>query len=224
MPSRLPRLRLVTGFGPPLTAVVRRRLGVRPPVTLAAVAVLVLSLGAAMALVRPGAGAAGEPLVHRGSPVFNVLASEAMRPAEPRPGELVRLVGSTRRVSAVVTVRPLPLPSFRGDVPHALLPVVASRHRDALRERVPGFALREEGRARVNDAPGYEVGFEGRGPGRRLVGSDVLLVPDDVTTAGAVLISLRREVRGSGAGAPARELSTAGRSAFRSFRYGTERG
>jgi hypothetical protein len=222
VPARQVPLR--PGFGPPLTAVAHRRLGVPAPVTLAAVAALVLAAGAAMAFVRTGAGEVGEPLVHRGSPVFNVLASDAMRPAEPRPGELLRLEGATRRASAVVTVRPLALPPFRGDVPHALLPVVASRHRDALRARVPGFALREEGRARVNDAPGYEVAFGGRAPGGRLVGSDVLLVPDGVTTAGAVLLSLRREVRGDARGARARQLSAAARSAFRSFRYGEDRG
>jgi hypothetical protein len=208
-------------YGPPLTVLLRKR-GVPAALTIAVVVALVVVGGLVMLLVRPGDD--GEQLVHEGEPVFNVLyRADDLRPVEPRPGELLRLEGETGRQTAEVTVRPLRLPSFGGDISHALLPTFASGHIDRLREQLPGFRLMSEGRARVNDAPGYEVVFEAGAPGDLTQGSDVLLVPSEDETAGAVLISLRRHVTGR-LGGPAHELTASARKAFRSFRYGRDRG
>jgi len=49
-----------------------------------------------------------------------------------------------------------------------------------------------EHRARVDDAPGYEVRFRSGST----FGSDLLLVPGDDEERGALLVSLRRDVRG----------------------------
>jgi hypothetical protein len=208
-------------YGPPLTVLLRERAGVPAALTIALVVALVAIGALVMLLVRPGDE--GTQLVHEGEPVFNVLyRTEDLRRAPPRAGELMRLEGSTGRQSAAITVRPLTLPAFRGDVSHALLPVFASDHIERLRERLPGFRLVSEGRARVNDAPGYEVVFRFGAPGDLTYGSDVLLVPGEDETDGAVVISLRRHVTGR-LGAPAHELTASARKAYRSFRYGRDR-
>jgi hypothetical protein len=208
-------------YGPTLPALLRGRLPA--PVTIALVAALVALAGLAAAVVRPG-GDEGDQLIHEGEPVFNVLyASDALHLAAARPGELLRLEGRRGPQSVTVTVSPLALPAFEGDVSHAQLPVFASTHIEALRARLAGFELTEEGRARVNDAPGYEVSFSYGPQEARTFGSDVLVVPSEDDARGAVMISLRRQVTG-----PLREadhkFSATARKAFRSFRYGRDRG
>jgi hypothetical protein len=208
-------------YGPTLPALLRRRAGVPPRLTIAAVAAIVALVAAAMVAVRPGIEDA-EQHVHEGDPVFNVLyPSGAFRVADPRPGELLRLEGERGRQSVAITVRPLRLPPYRGDISHGLLPVYASGHIDRLRAGFPGFALVEDGRARINDAPGYEVTFSAG----RMFGSDVLLVPGEDDARGAVILSLRREVAGDGPLDEAdKAFSGLARKAFRSFRYGRDRG
>ena len=49
---------------------------------------------------------------------------------------------------------------------HGALPAFASEHIEELRAELPDFELVNEGRARVNGAPGYEVRFR-TGRGRR---------------------------------------------------------
>jgi hypothetical protein len=208
-------------FGPTLPALLRGR--IPAPVTIALVIALVALAGLAAVAVRPGADD-GDQLVHEGEPVFNVLYdSGALQRAPAQPGELLRLEGSRGPQSATVTVQPLALPAFAGDVSHAQLPVYASAHLDSLRQRYDGFQLIEQGRARVNDAPGYEVSFTYGTDGSRTFGSDVLVVPSEDESDGAVIISLRRQVTGT-LGEDDHEFSATARKAFRSFRYGRDRG
>jgi hypothetical protein len=210
-------------FGPTLPALLRSRAGLPAPVTIALVAVLVALAGLAAVAVRPGRDD-GDQLVFEGEPVFNVLyAPDALHRAAERPGELLRLEGTRGPQSVSVTVRPLALPAFDGDVSHAQLPVYATSHIDALRAGLDGFRLTGEGRARVNDAPGYEVTFTYGPPQARTFGSDVLVVPSEDDAAGAVLLSLRRQVTGPLDEAD-HEFSSLARKAFRSFRYGRDRG
>jgi hypothetical protein len=212
-------------FGPTLPALLRARRGVPERLTLALIAALVLLLGFVMVTVRAG-DEGGEQLVHEGAPVFNLLYDDAvLHEAEPRTGELVRLEGERGRQSVAVTVSPLSLPPFEGDIAHGLLPAYASGHVEDLAARLDGFELLEEGRARVNDAPGYEVTFRS-GPERApTFGSDVLVIPAEDDSRGAVVLSLRREFDGRPkVGEAGREFAATARSAFRSFRYGTDRG
>jgi hypothetical protein len=209
-------------FGPPLTALLRARAGVPAALTLALVAAVVMIGGLVALLVRPGSD--GTQLVHEGEPVFNVLYEpDALHRTAPRAGELLRLEGRRGNQAVAVTVRPLRLPAFDGDVSHALLPAFASGHVERLRAQLDGFQLQDEGRARVNDAPGYEVTFKSGDAGDVTYGSDVLLVPNEDETGGAVVISLRRHVTGR-LGKPAHELTANARKAYRSFRYGRDRG
>ena len=209
--------------GPPLPALLRRRFGIPGWVTLA-VAALVAALavaGIVSALTRPPSP--GRQVVHEGPPVFNLLHPPGtLRSTAPRGQELLRLEGRRGRLSAAVVVEPLELPPFEGDVTHGLLPSHANTFMAAQERRLPGFALLQEGRARVNNGVGYEFGFSGRDG--RVTGRQVLLVPDDPAEGrGFVLLSLRLE-RSGRLRKGDRGLAGIARKAYRSFRFGTERG
>lgn len=179
------------------------------------------ALLAAAALVAVAAGVLAtregkEHLVVRADPVFNVLydADRVRRVAE-RGEEVLRLEARRPGLRLEVTIRPLALEPYDGDVSSGLLPIVADGLRRTLETSVPGFDLVEEGRARVNDAPGYELAYRGDGD---LEGTDVLVVPGPEARAGYVL-----SFRVRGRPKADRELVKAAKSAFRSFRFGTER-
>jgi hypothetical protein len=179
-------------FQPTLPALMRRRTGWRERTIIAVLLLALLALIAGVVLVRPRVDRIGD-VVHRGEPAFTMqYRNDLFREAEPRAGELARIEGRRGRQSVTITVRPLELPAYEGDVAHALLPVYASRHIDDLAASVAGFELRAEHRARINDAPGYEVRFRSGST----FGSDLLLAPADDEEEGALLVSLRRDVRG----------------------------
>jgi hypothetical protein len=209
-------------FRPTLPAIVRGRTGLRERTTLALLAAAVVLVLLAVVVVRPRIDGVTQ-IVHRDQPVFNVLYDDgALHTVAPRQGELLRLEGRRGRMSAAVTVSPLRLPAQDGDVAHGLLPVYASTHIAALRARFDPFQLRFEGRARVNGAPGYEVRFRTGPRGRRAFQNDVLLVPEEDDARGAVVLSLRREIRGRTTFGPTEQaFSDTAAKAFHSFKYGT---
>jgi hypothetical protein len=212
------------GFGPTLPALLRRRLGV-PVFATVGVAVVIAAgamVGVLIALTRPPSP--GEKVIHHGKPVFNLLyPPEAMHVAKRHRGEYLRLEGRRGKLRVAVVARPLRLPAYRGDVTHGLLPVYADRYAEELRSR--GFSLREEGRARVNNAVGYEIGVQAVSPGRRDYGRDVLLTSDDDDAPGVLVLSLRQsKAGGAKLTKPQKALAAISRKAYRSFRFGTERG
>jgi hypothetical protein len=209
-------------FRPTLPAIVRRRTGLRERTTVALLAGAVVLGVLAVVVVRPAVDGVTQ-FVHRGDPVFNVLYDNgALHTVTPRSGELVRLEGRRGRVAVAITVQPLRLPAARGDVAHGLLPIAASVHVETLRARLDTFQLRFEGRSRINGAPGYEVRFRTGPPGRRAFQNDILLVPTEDDARGAVLLSLRREIRGRAViGEAEQPFSDTAAEAFRSFKYGT---
>ena len=146
-------------FEPTLPALVRRRFGVRERVTVGLVVGAVVLIAVAALVVRPRVDSVSK-LSYDGEPAFNLLyANRALHEADPRPGELTRLEGRRGRQSVTITVRPLALPPYEGDVAHGLLPVYASRHIESLAQELDRFRLLEEHRTRINGAPGYEVRF-----------------------------------------------------------------
>jgi hypothetical protein len=210
-------------YRPTLPALVRRRLGLPLWLTVAVVAALAALAGLAVVLVQPGRES-GEQLVHRGEPTFNLVYEDALRVVEPGPGELARLEGRRGRVAVAVTVSPLALPSYRGDAAHGLLPAFASGHIERLRATEPAFQLREQLRARVHDAPGYEIAFRSGPRVRRTFARDILLVPAEEQTRDAVILGYRQAVRGAKPLSKADQRWTlAARKALRSFAYGTGR-
>ena len=214
-------------FGPTLPGRLRERFGVPPVVTLAVAAVVAAAAVAAIILTLTRPAVWGERVIRRGPPVFNMIyPGGSMHVAEPGSGELLRLEGRRAGLEVSVTVKPLELPPFDGDVTHGLLPVYADRFVEAAKRGLPGLELAQEGRARVNNAVGYEVGYERVTSSERFTGRDVLLVPDDPEEGrGAVLLSLRNRKASGEKLVPAEKgLAYTARKAYRSFRFGTERG
>ena len=214
-------------FGPTLPGTLRARFGIPPVVTLAVAAVVAAAAVAAiiLALTRPAVW--GERVIRQGPPVFNMIyPGGSMRVADTGADELLRLEGRRGGLEVSVTVQPLELPRFDGDVTHGLLPVYADRFVDAQKRAMPGSELVQEGRARVNNAVGYEVGYERITSSERFTGRDVLLVPDDPAEGtAAVLLSLRqRKSSGEKLTPPERNLAYLARKAYRSFRFGPDRG
>jgi hypothetical protein len=211
-------------FAPTLPALLRRRFGVPPVVTLA-LALVACAVAVPIAIgAITGSNAAGTKTVHESAPVFNLLHPDSIRPVEPHAGELMRLEGRRRKLDVSIVVRPLKLPPYDGDVTHGLLPVYSHGFAEAQRRILPGFQLVEEGHVRVRNAVGYEIGFRAVRGGERTFGRDVLVIPDDPEEAkGLVTISLRQHKAGGPLTGREPGFAFAARKVYRSFRYGTDR-
>ena len=209
-------------FEPTLPALVRRRFGVRERTTIVLLLIGLAVLAAGLLLVRPRVDRISE-VVHRDAPAFTLqYRNDLLHSEQPRPGELARLEGRRGRQAVTITVRPLELPARDGDVAHAFLPVYASGHIERLAGELDDFQLRAEHRARVHDAPGYEVRFRTGPRGRYTYGSDLMLLPDEEQESGGLLLSLRREIRGRAKLSESEEeFADLATEAVRSVRFGT---
>jgi hypothetical protein len=198
----------------------------------ALVAVVVLALAAL--LLRSSDD--GVDYVQRSPIEFNFRYPATMQRVAPESGELVRL--ERRRNGLFLdsyAISPLRLPRHEGDVA-GLLPLFADGEIAALKRRFADFELAQEGKARINQVPGYEVVFRARLGDRRLYGRLVLLpepteevdpdAEETLETAGS-----RRGVRllllgtpASGAGKPT-DVGAGGqlKTPYRTFRFGTEK-
>jgi hypothetical protein len=213
---------LLPEYGPSLPALARRRFGWRERTTIALLIGFAVAVGLFVVVVRPRVDTATK-YVHHGQPVFNLLYNNTrLHRVTPQGDELVRLQGRRGRLTSTIAVAPLALPPASGDLAHGLLPVFAAAHIKDLAAQDPDFALRAEGRARVNGAPGYEVRFRTGAPGHRTYGNDLMILPSEREPSGALLVTARRAVAGTGKlGAREMSLDKATAKAYRSFTYGT---
>lgn len=182
-------------FGPTLPELVRARLGVPARLTVAAALglALVVAIVTYLAIVNDGE----TQYVHRQDPVFNlVYRPDILKPAEPQGAELVRLAARRGDLRITVAVEPLVLPTYDGHVPSGLLPVFADRRRRELASALDGFLLRDEGKARINSNPGYQLGFRAGPPDARIQGRDILLVPDEPRPRQGVILTYRQTSSG----------------------------
>jgi hypothetical protein len=208
-------------FGPTLPQLLRRRFGIRERVVTIA-AVSLVALVAVAALVRSYA-VAPRHLVYRAGPTFNLqYPAKTLHRMPPRTGELVRLEAHRGRLAASITVSPLHLPPYAGNVTSGLLPVYEHGYAERLRRSSPGFRLRDEGSARVNDVPGYQLGFGERPPGGITWGRDMLLVPGDEHVREGVVLELRQTKIGGPFTKRDQRLLDRVKKAFKSFRFGTD--
>lgn len=209
-------------YGPTLPAIARRRFGWRERTTITLLVAAAVLAGLGLLLVRPEVDGVTK-YVHHDRPVFNLLYDDgALHEVRPQAGELVRLEGRRGRLTVVIAVERLSLPPASGDVAHGLLPTYASEHIEELRTRLGSFALRAEGRARVNGAPGYEVRFRTGPSGHRTFGNDLMILPSEEEAGDALLVTARRTIDGRGkVGARESSLDDAAAKAYRSFKYGT---
>lgn len=206
-------------YGPSGPELIRRRWGARG-VRAAVAGVVLAALVLAVLIARAGDGIT--LLEHRSAPVFTLLypAGQLHRVA-PQPGELLRLTSHRGRLRMAVTVGRLRLPPYRGSVA-GVLPIYADRAIDRLAGELPAFQALTDGKARVNDAPGYQFGYRFGPPGHRTLGTDVFVVAKDGDREG-VLIRYRQANPPGGPAGPGRDLVKSTRSAFRSFRFGLDR-
>jgi hypothetical protein len=92
-----------------------------------------------------------------------------------------------------------------------------------LRERDPTFQIRDEGRSTVNDSPGYQVAYRTGTSGSYTYWREIFVVPDEEAPRKGVILTFQNR-RPNRIGARALDFTLTGRSAMRSFRFGTERG
>lgn len=209
-------------FGPTLPALLGAR-GVSRRAMIAGAAAVVLAAIGIVALARHLSHT--RHLVVRAPLAFNFTYDNSLvHPAKPHPGELARLEGTSgprRRV--VITARVVSLPPFDGDLVGGYLPVHAERRLAELQAAYPGLQVTDEGKARTNDAPGYQIGFlvrTGTQPLRRLFGRDVYALPEQQGSRVGILISLRQYLRGA-TKPPDLDWIRSTRTISRSFTFGT---
>lgn len=207
-------------YGPSGPELIRRRFGPRARRAIAVVAAVVVVILAVLIATRSGDGLT--TLEHRSAPVFTLLhPAGQVRRVSPGPGELVRLRSRRGALEITVTVSRLALPAYEGSV-SGFLPVYADRHVRALAAELPGFQARTDGKARVNDAPGYQIKYRAGTAQRPMTGIDILVVPEDGRRDGVVL-RYRQTNPPRALDAAGKDLVKASRKAFRSFRFGLDR-
>jgi hypothetical protein len=204
-----------TEYGPTAPELIRGRLSRRSRVAVLAVALLVVV--AVVVLLATRSDGLTE-LKHTSGPQFTLLYPPAqVHKVKPGPGEIVRFRSRRGKLRMLVAVRRLTLPAYQGSV-SGLLPVFADRQAAALARELPGFRLRTDGKARVNDAPGYQLRYRAG----RTQGTDVFVVPADGDRDG-VLLRFRQTNPPGGLSQPQKDLVKATKKAFRSFRFGLDR-
>lgn len=206
-------------YGPTLPQLLApRSLAIR--LAAAAAAVLILGGAAVIAITsRPDENAVlvREPIT------FNFVHGDEWEDARPA-GSLVALRHERDGLFLdAFAIREMRLPAYRGAV-SGTLPVYANGYVRTLRGRYAGFELVSEGRARINNAIGYEVTFRARAGARRLYGRHYMLVEEE--PAGrrqGVVLELTST---PAAGTPnVTEIGNHGalKQPLRSFRFGEER-
>jgi hypothetical protein len=204
-----------------MPALLRRRFGIRERVT-TAVAIAVAGVVTAAALA--GVLLTGpRQLTYRAGPTFNLqYDGDVLHRVAPLGDELVRLESHRGVLAASITVSPLRLPAYRGNVTSGLLPVYVDRFERELTSSTSRFVEHDEGSARVNDGQGYQFGFQSGPAGLPTWGRDILLVPGDEGVTEGVVLQLRQTKAGA---FTKRDQGFLGhvRKAFWSFNFGTDR-
>jgi hypothetical protein len=159
---------------------------------------------------------------HHGEPAFSVLYKAKVVHRRPGPGLASFSVARGGMRGSLVVVR-YALPDYTGDLAGAV-PIVAEHRARDLARRYDGFRLTADNRARLHDAPGYELGFSFRTTTGVGEGTDLILVPPDVAhPRDGVLVSYRLTKPAGPQPLRIRRAAQALRSAFRSFEFGTDR-
>jgi hypothetical protein len=192
-------------------------------VRVAAAAAAVLVVVVLVAGLLGGAASTGEThVVVRDRPAFNLRYGALER--VPADGGATLALEARRGDLFLQSFRvvPMTLRPYKG-VPSGELPVVAEELKQRLARRFADFSLLEEGRARINEQPGYEVVFSAHSEeGRRLYGRWVMVVPDTPGAREGVTLEL---LGTPAAGIPnADQIGDEGqlKLPMRSFRFGTE--
>lgn len=162
-------------FGPTLPEMLGPRVRALPrPARLALAAGAAVLVLLVIVLVATRGGGVQTTQVNGTAAPFNVQYAAPLHRTAPRAGEALRLE-TTDGLSSFV-VRPLLVPPYRGDVSAQLL-AIATRLTGEMQRSVPGFVLRQEGRARIANQPGYQLQYQFKEGGRTAYGRRVLITP-----------------------------------------------
>ncbi len=203
---------------PELLAPLPRRL----VIGLAVLAVLIL---VALVAARLAPGDPSRVFVHRGDPQVNFVYGERLKPTtSARTAALVAL--EERRGELFIqsfAVRSVDLPAHRPGTVGGILPIVGDGEIDALARRFEEFELIAEGKARINDVPGYQVVFRARLGERRLYGRVIVLAKPVPGSREAVALELIGTPVSGAANARDVGNNRVLKLPLRSFRFGVER-
>lgn len=206
-------------YGPTLLQLLAPR-SLRVRIAAAVLALAILAGAVAIALTAR----ANETAVVIREPVTFNFAYGPQWERVHRPGTLVALRHARDGLFLdAYAIRGLALPPYRGAA-SGTLPIYAAAYVPTMRARYRDFELVGEGRARINNAVGYELTFRARRGVRRLYGRHYLLVEEepDGRRRGVVI-----EIESTpAAGTPAAdEIGDHGalKTPLRSFRFGEER-
>jgi hypothetical protein len=211
-------------YGPSLAELAGPRWREQPPAVrrgLVALALVLLAVFAFLAL--RGGGDDRRAIVVREPFAFNLLALPGMHRVAPGPGEALRLRSAPGRADEqTYVVRPLRLPPYRGDVSTGFL-IATARMAETMEAADPHFVYRGEGRARVNDLPGYQLLYTTRRNGVTAYGRRVLLVPDEPGARDGAEITMLADRSPAVPNVDAVGNNGLLKTPLRSFRFGTER-
>jgi hypothetical protein len=210
-------------FGPTLPELLGPRVRALPRPLVWALAALAAAAVAALAwaVVRPAPGR--ETLVVHRPVAFNILAPTGLRRVAPRAGEVLRLETPAGAADPqTYAVRPLRLPAYRGDV-SATLTLLSVALVDEMQRTIPGFVWRGDGKARINDSPGYQIVYQARDGARTFYGRRVLLMPGTPAPREGVDLDLRSARSPAVPTVDAVGANGLLKLPLRSFRFGTER-
>ena len=180
---------------------------------------IAVAIAVAAIVVAGRASSSERAVIGHGTPSFNYTYAAPLRRVGATDVEDVR---SGVFVQSM-TVRTLRLPAYRGDA-SGTLAILADALSSRLAAEHPGFTSVSEGRARINDNPGYYIAWEAMLGKRRLFGRDYMLVPGETTAPrSGVRLELLSTYAGGVSGAD--DVGRAGKlkQTLRSFRFGTER-
>ena len=176
-----------------------------------------LALALLVALTRGASEDGTRIVVNADGFDFNLRYPDQFERLEPAAGELLHV---ERPDLDSFVVEPLELPAYKGDV-GGILPIVAARELDALKQRFPELEPVEEGKTRINQAAGYTLAFRVSRSPRQYGRLTLLPQPVPGARTGVKLLMLATPKAGAG---KARDVGTSGRlkTPYRSFRFGSE--
>jgi len=199
---------------------VSRRLSVsRRVVTVAALIALIVLAVVIKVVIDHGR----EQLTVHGKPSFNVVYDPGeLHRVAPRPGELMRLEGHRAHLNVAIDARRANLPPYSGDVIGGQLPLYTTQYVDRLKSRLPGFVMGDDGKARISQAPGYQIAYTSGAAGNYTYWREIFVMPKADEPDQTIVLRMRQTFTGR-AGPRDRALLAATKKAYRSFRFGAHR-
>lgn len=173
-------------------------------------AVIAAGVGLLTLAVLAGLTLENAKFSHGGRVPFSFSYRNLYRVA-PGPGEYVKVQrhGSDGRLEDSFAVEPLRLPPYSGSV-SGELPLYAASYIRGLSRRYRQFALRGEGKTKVNTVPAYNIFYTTVVAGRLMYGRDALVLPERAgAREGVALVMLTSPTANAQVDAPT-EVASAG--------------